>query len=660
MNLVVNRVKYKIIDQDNYCIVFSKENIHPFRMNFEYFKNRFDADIEFNDLSDLKNESPIYYSFENKGTNQSKDFLPYNYKFEYNFLIWKLGNHFLSKNYFVEYKPTGFALSCFMLNKSFNDEWDQYQRWDFEFERHRNELIYNLGSKETFISKYNDEKFEESQNPFVVDKNGLVIKKSKLNTEDEYRVLANQDVKIKFNLGNNKEPINFHKRYSSLLKFYNEVLKSSSNLIFESVGLETKSAKKVNFNNNRMLFGNNQTDINPISGMRSHGVYRPIENATDIQFIFIFENTDDANSLYKYLKNGFKGFPGLESYVNIPVTLANSIVEGKYKKLQFSSKENIIKEFFVFSKTELKEEIYQNLFAFVIGDFDKNDPDDIYYKLKLELIKKGIPSQFINYRNIRKSSVFNYHLPNIAIGTLAKLGGIPWRLDTPQKNDLVIGFNQIKSNNQKFIGSTVFFDNQGRLKKTYSFNEKDSTSEIISLLRNAIVEYLKEDDSLQRLVIHYHKSLSNKEHGAVDNLLRNELKISIPYSVVEINDTKSRLDIGFDPNNNYSMPISGSFIQLSKKEYLLFNNNRFAEKSPVNIKDELPLKLKIHFADESGFSHFELIEQVYQFSRLIWKGLKQRSQPATCYYAKEIAKFKSKVDEPIPINYLTQSTPWTI
>lgn len=106
--------------------------------------------------------------------------------------------------------------------------------------------------------------------------------------------------------------------------------------------------------------------------------------------------------------------------------------------------------------------------------------------------------------------------------------------------------------------------------------------------------------------------------------------------------------MGFDPNYNFGMPVSGSFIKLSEKEYLLFNNNRFKEVAPIGVKDELPLKVKIHFADESGFSHKELIEQVYEFSRLIWKGLKQRSQPATCFYAKEIAKFRANIEMEIP------------
>jgi hypothetical protein len=301
-----------------------------------------------------------------------------------------------------------------------------------------------------------------------------------------------------------------------------------------------------------------------------------------------------------------------------------------------------------------------NLFALISGPFDKDNPTQEYFDLKLALLKKGIPSQFVNYQNIRKSGVFNYHLPNIAIGIHAKLGGIPWRIQAEHKSMLIVGFNQVKTRNEQFTGSSVFFDNMGHLKQTNAYGERESRNQILQLLKDAIQGYLDEHSELERVVIHYHKILSGKERNQIEQLLKSELKLSIPYAVVEVNDTKSRLEIAFDPEYSNGMPVSGSVLKLSKKNYLLFNNNRFKVVAPVGVKDEWPLKLRIHFADESGFSHQELIDQVYEFSRLIWKGLKQQSQPATCFYAKEMAKFRSNISEDVPNNHLTQTTPWVI
>mgnify|MGYP003295522690 CR=1 FL=1 len=269
-------------------------------------------------------------------------------------------------------------------------------------------------------------------------------------------------------------------------------------------------------------------------------------------------------------------------------------------------------------------------------------------------------SQFIHEQHIRQASTFNYHLPNIAIGILAKSGGIPWRLQNHIQKELIIGFNQIKNNDNKFIGSSVFFTNEGVLQNVYAYPEKSSESEMISVLRTSILEYIRLNKDIHRLVIHYYKTQSERESKKIEQLLYDELHINIPYAIVEINDSKSQMDICFDADYNMGMPISGSYVNLGKNEYLLFNNTRHIERPITKVSDELPIKVKIHFADNGGFSHNELISQIYEFSRLIWKGLKQRSQPATTIYAKLIAEFSAHFGGDIPQNDITLHSPWFI
>lgn len=663
MELIVNRIKYQLPVKEKLNLIVSDQNDLPFRMKLTFFKERFNAS-EVDGLNGWSRENNIdddafvSYSFSEK-TSQKHLNLPYNERFEYNYTIWLLANHFKSLGFFVIIKPKVLDISCFEFVQAYNNSWNLYKRWDFKFNTKYKELTFNIGSSATYISKREIKFNEELGNLSCVLPSGE-IEKSKHLELNECKVIANGELRSRNDLEHTRTPINYVSRYKELRQFFNDKLKPSKDLLFPSIGFDSIRADKVNFSKNKMLFRKGETDINPVSGMRNHGVYKDVPNALEKQFIFIYQNNDDANTLYKYLKNGYKGFPGLQPYVNIPLTLANSVEEGKYKRLEYSEIRSLMISYQEFEQRELPDDYYSNLFAIIIGPFDKNLPCTEYYELKLSLLKKGIPSQFVNYENIRKSGVFNYHLPNIAIGIHAKMGGIPWRLASPEKHELVIGFNQIKSGDKKFIGSTVFFDNQGRLKRTHAFGEQNSSNEIIALLKGAIEDYLAVENDIQRLVIHYHKTLSKKEQGNIERILRDEFNLSIPYAVVEVNDTKSKLDLGFDPDSDFKMPVSGSYVKLYPKEYLLFNNNRFKTVAPIAVKDELPLKLKIHFADEAGFSHRELIEQVYEFSRIIWKGLKQRSQPATCYYAKEIARFKSSISEPIPDNLLTQTTPWVI
>lgn len=131
----------------------------------------------------------------------------------------------------------------------------------------------------------------------------------------------------------------------------------------------------------------------------------------------------------------------------------------------------------------------------------------------------------------------------------------------------------------------------------------------------------------------------------------------IPFAILEINDTKSKVDICFDADYEMGMPQSGAYVKVGSNEYLLFNNNRFIKK-PISIEDELPIKIKIPYADQEIFHNKELLSQVYEFSRLNWKCLKQRSQPITIYFSKLIADFSAHFSGKIPNTEIAQKRPW--
>ena len=61
----------------------------------------------------------------------------------------------------------------------------------------------------------------------------------------------------------------------------------------------------------------------------------------------------------------------------------------------------------------------------------------IYYKVKELLLKRNITSQAIDPVKLKQQGKgWVYSLPNIAVAVLAKLEGIPWRLNPPIKNEL--------------------------------------------------------------------------------------------------------------------------------------------------------------------------------------------------------------------------------
>ena len=142
--------------------------------------------------------------------------------------------------------------------------------------------------------------------------------------------------------------------------------------------------------------------------------------------------------------------------------------------------------------------------------------------------------------------------------------------------------------------------------------------------------------------------MSWEEEEPIRKIL-NRLNLSLPYIVITINDTLSNDYVLFDNSFDGRMPQSGTFIRTKRNEFLLCNNTRYSKKTGTKLEG-FPLPIKIKFKssnyeaiNENNFVQ-ELIDQVYQFSRMYWKSVRQRNMPVTIEYSKLVAKMISHFD----------------
>ncbi len=671
-NLITNKINFELIIPEEGIILYCSKSEALFRLKYqnfikklinhdrlEEFKNWFGNCDEIN----VKEQPYVYFDFQEINTENSFKLILNRASFESfrkNFVKYHLINHFKKQNILIEPYIMGVDLSAYIFSKPFNNEWDKYLRYDFIIKPHRNELIFNKTSENVLISK--DEISEDSfpniefNKLRVIDTTSQFIRKVKDIEHRPLKVIANNDVKKKIDVSLSPKKVSYARLYKDLKLFYLEHLLDLKTDILQIqsggfVRVSDKDLDRVYRESNFMVFKNDKTDINAATGMREHGPFELSPIAKDVQFIFIYENSDDANKLYQYLKNGLNHFPGLQTYVEISPTLAD--LKLKYDRKRFKNKLDIDK----FLSKNLPDDNYEQYFVILISPFKKEEKSENYYYIKKELLKKGITSQFVYYKNIR-SAQFHFYLPNIAIAILAKLGGIPWKLKEQPYKELIIGFNTKKIDGNKYIGSTVFFDNQGHLKNVNSYAGKN-LREIVIDLKKAIEDFRNEnpEEELKRVVIHTYKPYGPDERE-IKNLLRQELELDIPLIYIEINDTKTTTEVCFDENYDYGMPVSGTYVKTGNNEYLLFSNTRYYEKPLRSVTEECPIKLRIYAGNNIIFNEKQLISQVYEFSRLYWKGLKQKRQPVTTIYSKLIADFAGNFGEPIPKNKITKETPW--
>lgn len=408
-----------------------------------------------------------------------------------------------------------------------------------------------------------------------------------------------------------------------------------------------------------LLFGLNQVGTEPKTDMKKKGPYKPT-TATNVRFLFIYQEKDKlgtVRTLFNYFEKGlyakdpqgneYQAFPPISNFIKQPM-----LFDGN-KGISFQNINTAVAEVQKQIKNLDKKPGVQYIAIYVtpVDRFVEDDEQkEVYFRIKEILLQEGITSQAIYRENIHKDA-FRYYLPNIEIAILAKLGGIPWRLNRMKTDELIVGIGAFKSVSRKtrFVGSAFCFNNEGIFEGFDCF-PADDTAMLAGSIRVAVIKFIAEHLKVKRLIIHFYKDISNSEIGPIIDTLH-DLNINIPVIVVTINKTESKELLAFDTSNPNLMPYSGTILKVGRTEYLLFNNTRYDAASKVTAKEyHFPIKISF-FATQKDMLQdtntvTELIDQVYQFSRMYWKSVSQQNLPVTIKYPEMVAQIYPHFQNP--------------
>ncbi|QQR98395.1 MAG: hypothetical protein IPK18_02365 [Sphingobacteriales bacterium] len=428
----------------------------------------------------------------------------------------------------------------------------------------------------------------------------------------------------------------FYDKYINTAEFKAVVPITSNGFIT----IDTDKIKQTTENSNLMQFGQNHTNIMPHYGLGVGGPYE-LSPHKNIKFIFLFHKEDNtfANTVFQWFEGKKDGFKGLKNYIklNYSIDKENSII--------FENKENPIEEI----RQQLTEKSFADdvrYLAVYLSPISKAEIDEekhkIYYQVKEELLNYRITSQVIDRDKINNSA-FKYYLPNIAIAILAKLNGVPWRLQRNLSNELIVGVGAFKNAEigSRYIGSAFCFSNNGHF-RGFECHPATDTFMLAGDIGKAVRKFKNDNADVKRLIIHFYKSMSRKELEPIEKEL-DELNLDIPIIIVSINKTESKDFVVFDTNSTHTMPISGTFIKTGWNEYLLCNNTRYGLSATEKIESyPFPIKLKLKATDETILDDSKttkaIVDQVYQFSRMYWKSVKQQNIPVTILYPEMVAE----------------------
>lgn len=428
----------------------------------------------------------------------------------------------------------------------------------------------------------------------------------------------------------------FYDKYINTAEFKAVVPITSNGFIT----IDTDKIKQTTEKSNLMQFGQNHTNIMPHYGLGVGGPYE-LSPHKNIKFIFLFHKEDNtfANTVFQWFEGKKDGFKGLKNYIklNYSIDKENSII--------FENKENPIEEI----RQQLTEKSFAHdvrYLAVYLSPISKAEIDEekhkIYYQVKEELLNYRITSQVIDRDKINNTA-FKYYLPNIAIAILAKLNGVPWRLQRNLSNELIVGVGAFKNAEigNRYIGSAFCFSNNGHF-RGFECHPATDTFLLAGDIGKAVRKFKNDNADVKRLIIHFYKSMSRAELEPIEKEL-DELNLDIPIIIVSINKTESKDFVVFDTNSTHTMPISGTFIKTGWNEYLLCNNTRYGLSATEKIESyPFPIKLKLKATDETILDDSKttkaIVDQVYQFSRMYWKSVKQQNIPVTILYPEMVAE----------------------
>lgn len=408
-------------------------------------------------------------------------------------------------------------------------------------------------------------------------------------------------------------------------------------------------------------YGNKKTHLVPKYAMNSLNPYkRP--NIQNIKLFFICHTSNKSTVLkfYKNLKEGVNAskiyYKGLEEYVNI---MASS---SKEHFIEFTNINNPLPE--IENKLEKLNFAHENVryAAFYISPIDKfttnTDDREVYIRIKELFLNENIVTQVVDYtkmlENIENQYTFQFSLQNMALALHAKLGGTPWKLAVTDKKELVIGVGAFtnQGENRRYIASAFSFQNNG-LFRNFEYFSKSESKLLVGSILTAITDFTSKAQA-EKVVIHFYKEMKYQEVKPIIEGM-NKLNLKIPLYILNINKTESEDIIAYDLNwNKKLMPVSGTFIRIANNQFLLFNNARYQNSQYYSDTDgfPFPIKIKMSSPDKDAFEDanivLELLTQVYQFSRLYWKSLRQQNVPITIKYPEMVAQIAPRFEAPIP------------
>ena len=273
-----------------------------------------------------------------------------------------------------------------------------------------------------------------------------------------------------------------------------------------------------------------------------------------------------------------------------------------------------------------------------------------YLVTKAKFLARNVPVQEFRVETMKKPiSQLQWALGGMGLQVFAKLGGVPWLLQTNTKaHELILGLGSATLGTGRFgdrervVGLTTAFSGDGtywltETSRTVKYDEHDD-----AVIESAVAAFKRVREKMAwrsgddaRVVIHSFKDFRDKH---VDALMHAVLKVAgdelkVQFAFVHIAEHHPFLL--FDSSEMQQIPRRGSVVRMGRSEALV------AVLGPSDVRNDRlgfprPVCVKVHRS--STYTDLDYLSwQALAFSALSWRNFTPTSVPITVLYAELIA-----------------------
>jgi hypothetical protein len=374
------------------------------------------------------------------------------------------------------------------------------------------------------------------------------------------------------------------------------------------------------------------------TGLRQHGPYDSSElNLRDGSLLFVFPASEQplARRLADALLNGVGTYPGFAKLFRVDVPGGSALKSLKVDAdVGDLASAGAAYHDAIAARGTTSEE--PDLAIVLVPRSERFEVQTPYYEAKAAFAQLAIPTQMVSSELLRDDTQFQWSVANIALAIFAKLGGIPWVVEAPEDDDLIIGIGRAdvgrKNGRERHFGYAVTFVSNGIYRQTWSFTPTSDENLYEQRLEEAIEAALRADldHPPSRLVIHLAKQAGKREIETARRAMQST-GMNVPVAFLRLDDS-SLHDIANTDVATFAPP-KGLVAKLGTKRALL-QTEELGALGPPNG----PLLVTMDGRSTVPEHDFDrLVAQAFRLAHANWRGFNAQSKPATLVYGEQLA-----------------------